>query len=291
MSFAFREVTISGLRTDVEGTSSALNEITDVMVNEMGWVIEDDRRLQSGSTNVTLTHKVVFNSDQGESGSESNWYLTITSGTSAAIGTNSLGLQIHSAYDVVTHDTAASGVETPAAHTTFTLGTDSDGIFNLWVSGDKDGIVLVTNETNTYDHMIIGKSKTFLDASTEPFGLYIAGAAGTTPGSTTVRSIVGNPPIALQNTNDGEFLTITLGINNEPRFNLGQVEPIFTVLPMVHTIDDAASKGAIGLVRNAWMAAPEDVGWLQESILTITGSNQTYLAFPDNSEGLVIRRT
>lgn len=60
MPFAFREVTISGILQTVEGTSAALNVITDVMVNEMGWILEDDRRAQAGSSNVTLTHKVVF---------------------------------------------------------------------------------------------------------------------------------------------------------------------------------------------------------------------------------------
>ena len=83
MPFSFREVTVSGFRADTEGTSKAISEIVEVLVNEMGWVLEDDRRTQAGSADVTLTHKVVFKNDTGESGTDSNWYFTITSATGA----------------------------------------------------------------------------------------------------------------------------------------------------------------------------------------------------------------
>ncbi len=293
MSFSFREVTISGLRNDTEGTSQAINEITDVLVNEMGWVLEDDRRTQAGNSDVTLTHKVVFKNDTGESGTDSNWYFTITSGTTASLNQNTLGFQMHSAYDVGTHDTAATGVENPVLHSTLTLATDSNGNFNLWVSGDKDSVVFVTNQINTYGHMTVGKSKGFLDDTIEPFGLYIAGVANTTATSTQVRSIVSNPPIALANANEGEFLSIALTTTNEPRQGLGQDEAIFTFFPMVHMVDDASPvrKGAIGMVRNMWVGVSSNAGWIKESLITISGSSQTYLGFPETTNSLVIRRS
>ncbi len=293
MPFAFREVTVSGILQTVEGTSAALNEITDVMVNEMGWILEDDRRAQAGSSNVTLTHKVVFNSDGGELGNSANWYLTMTSGTSATTQQNTIGLQIHSAYDVGTHDTAATGVETPLAHTSLTLPTDSNGIFNLWISGTKDSVIMVTNTLNVHAHAFIGKSKSFLSTDFEPYGLHISASNNVGLATTAARSIIANPPVALQNTSEGELLAITITANNEPRAGLGQVAPIFTFLPLVHSADDTSPtrRGMIGLAQNAWVGVNQTVGWLRETVVTITGSNQTYLAFPDNTSALVMRRT
>lgn len=113
MAFAFRQVTISGHRNDTEGTSKAINEITDVLVNEMGWGLEEDRRSQAGNAAVNLTHKVVFKSNGGEFSDQPNWYFTLTSGTAAPAGTDRIGFQMCTAYNTATHDTNASGVETP----------------------------------------------------------------------------------------------------------------------------------------------------------------------------------
>ncbi len=293
MAFAFREVTISGGRNDTEGTSTALNEIRDVLLNEMGWVEEDDRRTQAGSSNVANTHKVVFNADGGEDGTGPNWFLTVTSGTTAGVGSDLLGIQVASAYDVSTHDTAASGVEIPTTHTTITLGADSNGYFNLWVSGDKDSVVFISNPRNSYTHVIAGRGLLFLDTNAEPFGLYLKGAANTDPLSTSVRSIVGSPPVALAGTNEGEFLAPNLATTNEPRIGLGQEEAIFTILPITHLADDTSPvrKGAIGVVKNMWTGVNHSGGWIKESLLTISGSNQIYLAFPQTSDTLVVRKS
>ena len=296
MSFAFREVTISGSKAGVEGTSQVLNEITDVLVNEMGWVLEDDRRTQAGSADITLTHKVVFNSNTGESGQESNWYFTLTSGTGASVGSNIIGFQMTTSYDIGTHDTSSSGVETPTLHSSpATITVDSDGIFNLWVSGDKDGVVIVNNRENSYGALMVGKAKTFLDSTFEPFGLYVVSAVGSTFLTTpNARSIVGNPPEAIINNSESEVLGITMGVSNEPRAGLGNSDAIFTLLPMVLTVDDISPsrKGFIGLVRNAWKVAPTSAGWIKESVITISGSGQTYLGFPETGAGgIAVRRT
>lgn len=293
MTFAFREVTVSGGRGDVEGTSEALNEITDVLVNEMGWVLKDDRRSQAGSADITLTHKVVFESDGGEVGTDPNWYLTITSGTAAATKSDYMGFQIASAYDTGTHDTAASGVETPTLHSTFYLNGDSNGFFNLWISGDKDSVVFVVNARNVYGMAIAGRGLHFLDNTAEPYGLYLYSAANTNINATIVRSIAGNPPQAFVNSSEGEFLVIPLATTNEPRLGLGQIEPVFTALPVLHTVDDSSPvrKGAIGVVKNAWSGIAQTVGWLKETILTVSGTGQEYVAFPDGSNALIIRKT
>jgi len=295
MAFAYREVVISGGRIDTEGTTKAIAEIEDVLVNEMGWLLHQDRRSQAGNTNVTLTSKIVLESNRGESGDQSNWYLTITSGTVAAPGSDLLGFQIHSSYDLGTFDTAATGVEAPASHTTFTMATDSDGFFTLWISGDKDGIVLVNNTRNAYGHMLIGRSQHFLDDSIEPFGLYLVGSTTlTSPVSTTARSIAGSPPAAFGAANESEILGYGLATGNEPRQALGNEEPFFTALPLIHTVDDASPvrKGAIGVVSNAWGCAPELSGWSNESVITVSGSpDKEYICFPESSNGLVIRKS
>jgi len=296
MSFAFREVTISGNKSGVEGMSSALNEITDVLVNEMGWVLEDDRRTRAGNANVTLTHKVVFRNNGGESGTDQSFYFTLTSGTVAAVLSNNMGFQLTDSYDTVTHDTSSSGVETPTSHTTTPFLTlDANGIFNLFISGDKDAIIIVANKEDNYSFMTVGKSKTFLDAISEPQGLYYFAATTTTTITTTsCRTIAGNPPQAFTASSDSEILAITMGTNNTPRFNLGQNDAIFTLLPLVLTVDDTTGprKGFIGMLRNVWAVAPTSTGWIKESLITISGTSQTYLAFPTTTAGgLAIRKT
>jgi len=295
MSFAYREVVVSGTRDGVEGTSQCINEITDVMVNQMGWVLEDDRRAQAGSSNETLTHKVVFKSNLGESNDQPNWYMTITSGTGSAQRNNFLSFKIHSAYDVGTHDTAATGVETPSTISTLTLPTDSDGNFVLWISGDKDGIALVTNSRSVYGHALVGRSQHFVDNSIEPFGLYINTSTDVNPATLSCRSIAGEPPQAFQNVSEGEILSYPFSTTHEPRMGLGSPEAFFTAMPLMHMTDDASPsirKGAIGLISGAWSCAPTGAGWVKETVITVSGSpDREYVAFPTTTNGLVIRKS
>ena len=293
MAFAFRQVTVSGHRVDTEGTSQAINEITDVMVNEMGWVLEEDRRSQAGSTNVTLTHKVVFKSDGGETGDQPNWYFTLTSGTSSTTGRDELGFQMCTAYNTATHDTNASGVETPPSHTTLQLYTDSDGPGSLWISGDKDGVVLVTKVRGTKSFMAVGRAKHFLDDTLEPYGLYCYTAINSfIPTSVSVRGIVGEPPVAIANANEGEVLAYALAATNEPRVGLGNSESVWTAMPMVFTSDDASPsrKGAIGICSNHWSATNWLTGIDEPTEFVVSGTEERYLAF-GNTTSLVIRKS
>ena len=81
---------------------------------------------------------------------------------------------------------------------------------------------------------------------------------------------------------------------NEPRSGLGNTDAIFTLLPLTLTVDDTTGprKGFIGLLQNVWSVAPTTAGWIKESLVAISGSNQTYLAFPETSAGgIAIRKT
>ncbi len=294
MAFAFRQVTISGHRADTEGTSKLLDEVTDVLINEMGWILEDDRRAQAGNANITLTHKVVFNSNGGEAIDQQNWFFTLVSGTTSTVGSDFVSMQLHSAYDTGTHDTAASGVETPSAHASLQLGADSNGPYTLWISGNKDGVVLVTKSRGSVKSwMTAGRSQHFLDDTLEPFGIYINAVSTTyTAAQTSVRSIVGDTPIALQAGLDGEFLAYTLAATNEPRSGLGNSEGIWTALPLVHTADNTSpsQKGAIGICSNFWAATSNSTGIGEPTEFVVSGTGERYLAF-GSATSLVIRKS
>jgi hypothetical protein len=295
MSFAYRQVTISGHRIGTEGTSKAINEIVDVMVNGMGWVLEDDRRAQAGTASITTTHKVALRSNLGESGDQPEWHVVITSGNAAAAPSDLLGFQISTAYDTAAHDVPGTGIETPADHTTMTLATDSDAQFILWISGSKDGVVLVTHTPASTQWVTFGRSQHFLGNDLEPYGLYLHGATGdsTSAASTAVRSIAGQPAEAFTNANEGEFLTYSLAATNQPQYNLGESEAIWTALPVIHSVDDQSPvrKGAIGICSNFWAAAAQAAGLLRPVEVVVSGTSETYLIFGATADSLVIRKS
>jgi hypothetical protein len=292
MPFAYRQVTVSGHRVDTEGTSTALNEIADVLVNEMGWTMEDDRRSQNGSSNVALTHKIVLNSNGGEGG-HPNWFVTLTSGTTATAGSDTIGMQLATAYDTGTHDTAASGIETPTIHTSLNLNVDPDGPYTLWISGDKDGVVLVSQRHgDLMNWMTFGRGRHFLDDTLEPYGIYCyAQANNTLPTATAVRSIVGEPPVSLNGGAEGEFIAYTLTSTNDPRTGLGNDQDIWVILPILFTADDASPvrKGAIGFT-NFFMAGNSNAGMLTPAEYTDEQTGRSYVFFGSSST-LVIRKS
>ena len=291
MPFSFREVTVSGHRVDTEGTSAGINEIVDVLVNEMGWTMEDDRRAQAGNASVALTHKVVLNSNGGE-GSHPNWFLTLTSGTAAGAGADTIGMQIHSSYDVGTNTTAASGVAAPISNAVFTINTDSDGAYRMWVSGDKNGVNIITQRHGgDFAWVTAGRGRHFLDDSLEPFGLYIHASTALVPNLTSARGIANNPPEAFVNANEMEFLVY--GVNNlhEPRTNLGNSEAVWSVLPVLFVARDTSPvrKGAIGFTN--FFAAVDDVtGVLSTAEYLDPNTGRSYVFF-GGTHTLVIRKS
>jgi hypothetical protein len=295
MPFAYRDTIVSGTRAGVEGTSQGINEIVDLMVNNMGWSLTDDRRNQAGNASEALTHKVVLSNGQGESGDQSNWYLTLASGSAAVVNQDTINMKIHSAYDTGTHLVPGSGVETPTTLVTHSISTDSDGNYRLWISGDKDGIAVVSVARDAYAIALAGRSQTFLDSSLEPFGCYLFSVAETAIATTAVKSLAGNPVQAFTGNGEGEFLIYGYSATNDPRMGLGNEEAFFSALPIVHTVDDASPlrKGAIGLVSNAWACAPATAGWLKGTVIVVSGTpNKEYIAFPSPSTaGIVLRKS
>ena len=292
MTFAYRQVTISGHRNGTEGTSKALNEIVDVMVNGMGWVLEDDRRTQAGNASIITTHKVALRSNLGESGNQPQWHVVLTSGTAAAVLDNLIGCQISTAYDTAAHDVPATGVEAPADHTSQSLGTDADGQFILWISGNKDGVVLVTQEQGQFNWLTFGRSQHFLGNNLEPYGIYVVGAATPNPNSTQAPSIAGEPPQTFTTAEAG-FLDYALATTNQPQYNLGEREAIFTALPLIHMVNDASPvrKGAIGICSNFWSAVNENAGIISPTEFTVSGTTERYLGFGTAAATLLIRKS
>lgn len=293
MTFAYRQVTISGHRNGTEGTSKALNEIVDVMVNGMGWVLEDDRRNQAGSATLSATHKVALRSNLGESGDQPQWHVVLTSGIAAAAPSDFIGCQISTAYDTTAHDVPGTGIETPTDHTSVRIDTDADGQFVLWISGNKDGVVLVTHEQGQFNWLTFGRTQHFLTTSLEPYGIYtVSASTSINPTIGNVAGIAGEPPQSFTTT-EGLFLSYTLSSTNQPQYNLGEREAIFTAFPVIFAVNDVSPvrKGAIGICPNFWSAVTENAGIISPTEFVVSGTSERYMAFGGTTATLVIRKS
>lgn len=290
MVFSFKQVTISGGNQGVEGTSGVINAITDVLVNEVGWLIEDDRRSQPGSNSPATTHKIVFNSNGGETGTSPNWFLTLTSGTRSSIGLDTIATQISTAYDVGTHLIPASGVgvinNTNLAFFR-TFSTDSDGYNQLFIAADKDGVAIFNNHrANSWGIFLAGKAITPFDASFEPYGVYLHTSTAPNVVGTDWLGIVGNPPSAVDSINDGSVLNFNTGAAQEPRTNLGNSEPVFTATPLVWSISDASpaqkGTGTIGFARHIFSMPTSTIGIPFIGKMLVPGTGQEFIVFGDS---------
>jgi hypothetical protein len=294
MAFLFREVTVSGGNQALEGTSGVVNAITDFLT-DIGFSIEDDRRSQPGNANDTLTHKVVFNSNGGETGLRPNWYLQVSSGTAAAVNANNIGFNASTAYDVGTHNVPASGIEvaTGALSTWRSLVTDSDGYNAMFMAGDKDGFVLVLNQNGDITQVAnMGRVNTFLDEDLEPYGLLCRTSTTTAINTTDARGIVGNnPPQPLTTAQDASIGVYALAVANEPRINLGNAEALFTALPYVWLVNDASPvrKGAIGYIPHVFAGASDTAGVPFIGKAVVSGTGQEFRVFSNISTSLYLR--
>ena len=294
MPFAFRHAVISGTNVDEEGISSTINFLTDTLVNDMGWSLVDDRRAQPGAASLADTHKVVL-STRGETDINPTWYLTMASGTNAPVNSNVLSFHLTNAYDIGTHDVPGSGVQAPAARTgaaSLQPTLTSNGHFNVWVSGDKEGVVLVWDAGNTFNHAAFGRARSFLNDTFEPFGLYYTSVAGLNPATSLLRGIVGNPSIELNLNGAGTLVTFGLGSSNEPRTGLGENEPSYAIVPLLYAATNGAGqRGAIGLAQNLWSVTPQATagGSITGTILTSRTSSRKYLVFAAAAQSLAIR--
>jgi len=296
MAFAFRQVTVSGGNEGIESNSSIINEITDLLVNESGWLLEDDRRNQAGSNTLSDTHKVVFSSNGGESGTSPNWYLTLVSGTGASVGVDAISVQISTAYDSGTHSVPGSGianVDTTSVSSLDSFNTDSDGYNALWIAADKDGVALFNNhEGSDWGVFLAGKAIPFLNEDFEPYSVYIK--TNTSPDLVTNGwlGIVGNPPENITNNGDGQsFAYSLLSDNNEPRRNLGNDRLLFTGVPYLWAIDDISPsrKGALGLVRHVLAGAAEAAGLPFVGKMRIESTGQEFICFSSSNRSTYLR--
>lgn len=293
MTYAYKRVTVSGINIGTEGTSKAISLITDFLVNDCGWILEDDRRSQGGSATLSATHKVVLRNNKGENGDTPEWYITLASGVGAAAANSNIDCFIHTAYDVGTHTVPASGLSTPlqTVRNGVTFVVDTDGYFNMWMFGDKDGFVVVNNELNTQQMLIAGRVYPLLSDTYEPYGIYLTTQSNSfSPLHTSIRSIIGQPPLAITTASEGSFLWHAPTATQEPRLGLpSNREPTFALLPILFVASNATNKGAIGIVRHVFGAVPESVGWVEGSILTASGSGRTYIAFTEGTATSVFR--
>ncbi|MBD3260423.1 MAG: hypothetical protein GF334_01875 [Candidatus Altiarchaeales archaeon] len=258
--------------------------------------MEDDRRTQAGSTTLADTHKVVLNSNGGESGTSPNWFLTLVSGTGSSPGDDNISVQIATAYDSGTHAVPASGVanvDTTSVSSLDDFDTDSDGYNALFIAADKDSVSVFNNhEGDSWGILCVGKPVSFFDEDFEPYSLYIKTDINVDITGNSWLGIVGNPPETITNNGDGAVLTYTnLTDNNEPRRNLGNNRNIFTGVPLLWAIDDASPsrKGAMGFVRHVFGASVDSAGIPLIGKLINEGTGQEFICFSSTNLSIFLR--
>ncbi len=296
MSFQYQNFTISGSREELEGTSEFVTKAKEFL-ELAGWVTEDDRRTQPGSATDADTHKIVMKSD-GEDNSLPTFYLTIASGTAAAPGSNVSSFMMSTGYDVGTHDVLPADSKIPASlGVSEFLNTRTSQDYEVWMSGDSEGVAFITRRVSTYGSVSIGRCNQFSSTSQDPHPLYInAGGSTIRTTNTSLRLIAGNPPQVVTAGSEAETLGISFAAGNQPYTGSHtSVTSIFLAVPFVVTFDDTnpQRKGVIGTVRNAWMGPGTNTGMLQEGTLTASGSFgvQVYRAFTLSTTSLIIRQS
>lgn len=266
MTFTYNETTISGGNVDEHGVSGLINAITDNMVSS-GWIIDDDRRGQPGSATLSLTHKVVLNSDGGESGSSPNIYVTITSGTAAATTATTIGFQISGAYDNVAHAVPASGVKSPNTTTLSqmrVISCDPDGYNRLWMACDQDAFSLVNNYAgSSYQTCHAGRGDNFLGEDLEPYGAYLSIFASVSAVASSVYGLLGNNTVQqINSTNDTSFVAYTMAASNNPTRGMGNNVPRYAAMPIVWVAANTSplQKGWVGYVKHIYSGVTHTEG-------------------------------
>ncbi len=298
MTYVYDEVTISGGNFDVEGTSACLNQFVDTMTTA-GWVLEDDRRDQPGTTSTVTTHKVVLHNDGGEIGTDPNLYITMTSGNSATQNSNFIQFQLHLAYDVGPHTIPSSGLPLPdstnPATFTKTISVDSNGYTNMWLACDKDSLICFVNSTATIDYTVMfGRVDRFMNSEDEPYATYLASSASHASNLGSVHCHIGNNPVQkILTGSDAIFTAASLNIANEPRTGLGQDKFLYSALPLLFTIDDASPilKGAIGYVKNVFTGVGNTSGLPRVGRAVVSGTGEVYTIFSPGTVASYIRNT
>lgn len=291
MPFYYKEVTVSGATAGLEGTSLLIQEIKDALVNEMGWNLTEDRSAEAGTG-----HKVILQSN-GESGTDSTFYLVLTSGT-----TDEIGIQSATFWDTGTH-TVGSGVASPANDTTVTLETDEDADYTAWISGDRDSVVLLTLVSTSYDATYAGRIIQFTDPTQDHFPVYTVGGATAsvdplTNNSNATHSFKDGTTIIVGTRGSWEgFYTSPLGTDSSPTNIFGQTEA-YIALPIFVGVRDTINdfRSIRGVAANVWTTiGPNATGsTLTQQDEILAGDGKTYQVFFDSAASqrtLVIRKS
>jgi len=299
MVFRYEHFTISGSRSEVAGASQFVTKAKEFL-EAAGWTTVDDRRTQPGSATDADTHKVVLSSD-GEDGSLPTYYMTMASGTSSETNAVDVSFMMSTGYDVGTHDVLSSDAKIPSAlGVSDQLNVIAQSDYDVWMSGDTEGVVFVTRVASVYDSIVIGRCNQFTTEDQDPYPLYIVSSTANSPETADPSSqlIAGNPPIPTVGSNQADTLNIGLGSGRQPYSgDHTSVTSIFLAAPIVMTWDRATAgsirKGIVGTVRNAWKGTGTTAGMLAEGTLTASGTFgvQIYRAFPTTGQSLIIRES
>lgn len=292
MVFVYRNFTVSGTRPDTEGTSKFIQEAKSFL-EAAGWTTVDDRTAQPGAD-----HKLVMSS-QGEESTYPTFYMILTSGLgTATAGQSDTSFQVATDWNVGSHSVPADGVVSPiAVGNPSYVSTYSQQDWEVWMSGDSEGVVFVTRQSATYDSIAAGRLNQFSSVEEDPYPLYINGSISaliTVENATYLRGIAGNPPQALGANSEAEIKTFAFASTNQP-YQLGSVTSIYLAAPLVLYWDDLSPirKGLVGTLRNAWAGAGSNAGMLEEGTLVASGTfgKQVYRAFlSGTTDSLIIRQ-
>ena len=314
MVYLYRRVLISGTEEGVEGVSAGLAAISTFM-QDCGWNLYDDRSAQPGSSLDTTHMKYVFSSN-GEEGNYPTYFMTLTSGSTASPNSNLMYMSISTAYDLGTHTTATSGVDTRSLLTN--ADTNGDGRFQImsqsdnteiYMAGDSEMVHLISrketdnNSTNTMDNVYFGRFNSFFTVDENPYPLIVFGVPGNTISAVTTtfpRGVWGNPPESSSIRGHVSTVAPTQITTSDPSqpYDMG-VDSIFIAVPIaVYYIGSASSppQAVAGTVRNGWVGA-DRTRLLNLSILTASGSGgaQEYITFTNQTSlsipSIIVRKT
>lgn len=315
MVFQYREVVVSGTQEGVEGVSAALEEISTFM-QDCGWTLIDDRSSQPGTANASTHMKYVFSSN-GEEGNYPTFFVSMYSGTSAAVNSNLITTDCHTAYDLGANNVPASGIRTTAGAVTTVPNTltslavrSQDDNMQLFMSGDSEMIHIVSRReisnstTTTMDSISLGRFNSFMSVEENPYPMIVNGNSSTavaTVSTTAPRSIGGQPPRGFVNNNETTVATYSTQAyaDNAQPYSINAVDSIFFAFPLMVIYNDTTSpgfKGAAGTIRGGWLGA-DSTRLLNLSILTASGTfgAQEYRSFTHatatTTPSLIVRKS
>lgn len=295
MAFGYTKATISGTPVGVDGPIKFIQDVASFMVNTLGWTQVEDRTTTAGAT------KQLILSSTGEDSRASTFYFVLSSGNTVGV-TGGVGCQAATAWDTTTHAVAATGVITPSATGTSTIAVYRSILFDYWVSGDKDSVVIVTKTNGNYDAAYVGRVRQITDPARDTFPVYVVGnnsksttAVADTSANAYSFSAPNHALTAGSTAPFNSFFPTPLDSNETPQNIFGTTEGV-VCLPNIASVASGTAKATRGFSLNLWTTAGPATGntsMAPEDILD-PGTGKTYqVFFTDDTDtaAIVIRRT